>query len=482
MQLSDNGNGKNTGLKKEVDLLVGKGEQQRALKLIEDASRKDPSDWYLPYLRGWIYQTAHRVDEALENYQQAEELAPDNPHLKAVIGELLLARGEPDIALPYLESCVIQWPTSSEAFSFYGTALLRTNSYEAAEKALKKSRELSANNPDARAGLIELYDRTSRTHLIKPMLEAYVRDAPDLASSHTFMAEHVFYHDGDCEGACTYYKKGIDRFLKSPNPAWFNQYMSTLDYPNAIFESYLNALMNCEYFEVATKVAREHLDSVQEMAWRADIHLKQGENGAAMEIIRQAVQAAPEEPGLRAALAKHLLINKDPGAAEQEIRTAIELGERMNVEEPWYWGTLAVSLIEQDRNKEADVLIGNIDPRHLDRLNASMIHVYDELRNWGAVEEKCREVLGDDPNEAVALHFLARALMGLDQATEAIEIYQQLLEQQPNNGRAQLELGSAYERAGLTAEAKTAYERALAGMNLSKPQRSKAQNALENLT
>lgn len=481
MRLNESGNGKNVGLKKEVDLLLGRGELPRALRLIEEASRANPSDWYPAYLQGWIHQADHQAGKALKAYRKAEELSLDNPQLKAVIGELLLARGEAELAIPYLEECVRQWPTSSEAHSLYGTALLHTNNFDEAETVLTESRELSEHNPDARASLVGLYEQTSRPHLIKPLLEAYTQEAPDLASSQTFMADHVFYQEGDCEGACPYYEKGLERYFTSPNPGWFKQYMSTVNYPNTIVDSYLDALMNCEYFELAVKVAREHLGPAQAMAWQAEILHKQGDNGAAAKLIGDAIEADPEEPGLRAAKAKHLLLNNKPGAAEEEIRAAINMAERIGVEEAWYWGILAISLVEQDRMEEAEEYIGQIDPKDRDRLYASMIFANAELGHWEAVIEICQQVLEDDPNKSVALHFLAKAYMGLDQAPIAVEAYERVLKHQPNNGRAQYELGMTYQKAGLNKEAISTFERALISGNLSQPQRKATENELKKL-
>ncbi|MEA1978733.1 MAG: tetratricopeptide repeat protein, partial [Chloroflexota bacterium] len=471
----------NQGLEKRARSLVGRGKIKEAIEHVEDAQKKDPSDWYPAYLHGWILQADSQYSEALKAYRIAENLAPDNSQLKAVLGELLLAIDKEELALPYLEACVHQWPSSAEANSLYGTALLRLNQFAAAEEALIKSCGLSEHNPDARAGLLELYKLTSRQHLSRSLLDNYVRDAPDLASSHAFLAEHIIYQEGDCEDACPHFEKAIEHYRASPNPAWFMQYLSTLNYPDTIVDSYLDALVNCGYFQLAENVARDHLELARFKAFRARLLLRKGDFEAAAKLLKAAIEQDSGEPGIRITLSQYHLLNGDPRAAEKEIRSAIEMAEGRGFDEPWYWGIMAVSLLEQSKKKDAEELIQQVETKNQARFRYSMIYTFDQIENWEAVIAGCRQVLESDHDNPRALHFLAKALFHQNQPEEAVEVYNRLLGHQPNNGNALLEIGMAYKRAGRVDNAKSAYEHALSTGKLSRPQQELAHQELQNL-
>ncbi len=481
MLSTERNNGKNQSLEKRTRSLVGRGKIQEAIEHIEDAQKKDPSDWYPAYLHGWILQADSQYSEALKAYRNAENLAPENYQLKAVLGELLLAIDKEELALPYLEACVHQWPSSSEAYSLYGTALLRLCQFEAAEEAFTKSCDLSEHNPDARAGLLELYNLTSRQHLCRSLLDNYIREAPNLASSHVFLAEHIFYQEGDCEDACPHFEKAIEVYRTSPNPAWFKQYLSTLNYPDTIVDSYLDALVNCGYFQLAGNVARDHLEPAQFKAFRARLLLRQGDIEAAANLLRSAIEQDSGEPSIRIALGRYHLLNGDPIAAEKEIRSAIEMAKGRGFDEPWYWGILVVSLLEQGRMKDAEEFIQQVDTKNQERFRYSMIYTFDEIENWEAVIAGCRQVLESDHDNPQALHFLAKALFHQNQPEEAVEVYTRLLGHQPNNGQALLEIGMAYIKAGRVDSAKSAYEHALSTGKLSRPQQELAHQELQNL-
>ncbi len=61
---------------------------------------------------------------------------------------------------------------------------------------------------------------------------------------------------------------------------------------------------------------------------------------------------------------------------------------------------------------------------------------------------------------------------------EAVEVYKRVLEHQPHNGRALLEIGMACKKAGRVDSAKSAYEYALSTGKLSRPQQELARKEL----
>jgi len=481
MRFIESGNGKKTNLDQDVKLLIDQGNVPKAIELISEEMDRNPSDWYLAYLLGWIHQFDNNAEDALKAYKRAEQLASDNLQLKATIGELLMAVGQEEIALPYLESSILAWPESSEAYSLFGIALLRTGKTEQAEKILKKSCQLSNYNPDARAGLVELYSQTSQIHLIKPILETYLNSAPDLASSYSLMADYMLTEEGNCEGACAYYDKAINLFSQSENPDWFRQYLYTSDYPESELESYLAALAQCEYYEIIREVVKEHLNPPRSVFWLADVLQKEGDLKSSLQLLQPGVEADPVDPNIRAKYAELLLTNEQPNTSEQEVMIAINLCKELGFNEPWYEGLFIVSLSEQGRPEEVEKHIQQINPEYSERTTTSMIYFYSQLGRWKKAIQLCRQMLQEELMNSIALHYLAKAYLGNNQYSESVESYKRLLEQQPGNGRAQLEIGFAYEKGGLIEDAIEAYKFALAGKNLSIPHQAIANKALINL-
>jgi tetratricopeptide (TPR) repeat protein len=481
MPLIENGNGKNQDLKKEVDLLLTMGNVSKALSIIDEAIKAAPSDWYLAYLMGWIHQSNSNAVEALRCFRRAEELAPDNYQLKARIGELLVTIGDIESALPNLKSNIETWPESSEAHSLFGIALTRKGDFDEAEVVLLKSCQLSESNPDARSGLIELYNLTFKAHLLKPHLEAYLQEAPDLASPHDFMANHIHLHEGNCEGACAFYEKALERYYQSKNPGWFRQYLSTCNYPDTIIDSYLDALLNCGHFDLIMEVSRNHLDAAQSRFWESIVYQRQGDVEHAIHSIQEAISDSPNNTSFRAKYAEYLLISGDPRAAENEIMAAIGDGPELHSIDPWYEGLLVASMIAQNRKDEADGYLHKVNSKNRDRVEASIIHNLAQLHQWSDVVSHCKKVLRTYANNSFALRFLAKAYRGLNQYSESIEIYNRLLKQQPDNGPVQIELGLVFEQAGYTEEGIHLFEDSLNGNNLSQPHKAEARRALKRL-
>ena len=481
MQRIESGNGNSQDLKKEVDLLLTMGNASKALSLIDEAIQADPSDWYLVYLKGWVHQSDNHAAEALNSFQKAEKLAPDNMQLKAKIGELLVARGEMEPALPYLAPTIQTWPDSSEAHSLYGIALLRLDNYEDAEQVLQKSCQLSEFNPDARLGLIELYTLTSRHQLIELQLKDYLQSASELASPYCFMADYLYLQEGNCEAACSFYEKALLHYEQSKNPGWYKQYLSTSNYPDTILDSFLYALLNCGNFDLIREVARNHLVAAQSRFWESIIYQRQGEVGYAIDSIQEALGSSPSNPAFRAKYAEYLLFSGEPKAAEDEIKAVIGDAPELRAIEPWYEGLLAAALIAQNREDEADEYLDKVISENRDRVVASIIHHLAELRRWSEVVPLCQKLLQSDTGNSHALHFLAKAYRGLNQYSESIDIYNQLIQQQPKNGPIQIELGLVYEKAGFTKEGIRSLEHSLNGNYLSHPHRAEARKALIRL-
>lgn len=87
-------------------------------------------------------QMQNRFDEALEYYQKAITLAPQEPVIAFNLGSLFLALEQPEKAIPFLEKAVQLRPAYPKAWTNLGLAYQKQGNSPAAEAALKKAQDL----------------------------------------------------------------------------------------------------------------------------------------------------------------------------------------------------------------------------------------------------------------------------------------------------------------------------------------------------
>jgi tetratricopeptide (TPR) repeat protein len=69
-----------------VDLLVRKNNIERAIEVLDTAALESPSKHIYPYTKGLVYQKAGQFNNAIEAYQEALQIAPDNAGIYSNIG------------------------------------------------------------------------------------------------------------------------------------------------------------------------------------------------------------------------------------------------------------------------------------------------------------------------------------------------------------------------------------------------------------
>lgn len=481
MSIDQNGNGKEGSLESKIKALVKENQASRAIDLISQEIKSDPGNWYYTHLLGWVYRSKNDLNKALKAYQQAEKLAPEEPYVQAALGELLLAAGNEEEALPYLEFCIATWPESAEAYSFYGMALLRIGYFDQAEDMLEKSCQLSAVNPDARYGLVDIFDQTSRDELVRPLLESYLNDAPNLASAHGFMADYLFWEEGNCETACTFYEKAVEEYYQSDNQAWFRQYISTTNYPDGLLDNYLYALLRCEYFQLARDIIKRFVQLPASIFWGAELNRQMGDLEAALEIIRNGLEVYPDYPNLRAKYGELLLAAGQPDHAIMETKKAIEIIHSNGIVDNWYDGLLLVAFLLNGQEVKTNQHLDQAGPDERERMLVQMIHYLSELKEWQKVIHFGQLFLANNEEDLSVIYSLAKAYAEGHQYSESISHFEKLLESQPDNGIAQLELGIVYAQTGRIKEGKRALKKSLERSKLSISHRKLAQEKLDAL-
>lgn len=99
-----------------------------------------------------------RWDEALKNYEEAVQAAPNNAGLRVRYGSLLLLRGNVDQAIKHLDKAVVLAPGSAEAWLRRGDAHFERRNWQQAGVSYQQTVALSpVRFPDAYVGLGQVF-------------------------------------------------------------------------------------------------------------------------------------------------------------------------------------------------------------------------------------------------------------------------------------------------------------------------------------
>ena len=113
--------------------------------LLQDAHDSPP----VHACMGIVYGKQGRWDEAVQQYQQALALYPDDALILFNLGIALTHQGDAKAALEYLERAVAQESQWAEAHYSMGTLLLQQERYHEAIKAFERALECRSTYPEA---------------------------------------------------------------------------------------------------------------------------------------------------------------------------------------------------------------------------------------------------------------------------------------------------------------------------------------------
>ena len=464
---------------KKADRLFKKGRLRKALEILEKVVNVNPQS-----VKGFIALGVHHsyicnFKEAERNFRLAESLSPEDPNLKWHLCELLLFLNRPEEALPYLEASIQEWPSSSQAYALLGKAFLQLKHYKEAESALNKALELDLYNPDARDLTVDLYLETERDHLIEGFLQEYLAKAPKLASSHVFMAEYLTILEGDSLGSLPYFETGFRLAGNRKLASWFRRFFSTTGYPQSIAYDYSNALMECGFQDLAKDVVRENLDGTLALAWKASVSRTAKDFDTAIQLMKEAVVKEPHNRDWKNSLGWTYLLAGKPHLAEMQYREALQ-SYGTEFSEVRGLAAMYIILTEQNDMHEAERFMKDALAKDSETFWLSLAVLYAEMENWEKALDACQRALEEKPNFKAVLPFKAQALINLEKTKEGINTYQRIIELQPKNGKAYIELSNAYLIAGDKEQAKFVIEDALARSLLSKPQIKEMESMRKN--
>jgi len=230
--------------------------------------------------QGLVLHRARRLREALQCYQQALLLAPEDPDALTYSAAVLLALGKPRDAIARLEASLAVRPRHADSLGFLANALHVTGQADAAERRYRDAIGLAPHNAWLQNNFGVFLNDAKRGAEAAQCFEAAVALDPTYAEGASNLSQACLKL-GQCERAIAAAESAIEQ---APNdPCHRNHLGNALAHagrPAEAIAAYRRALsLRPGYLEALNNLA---------LALVAD-----GQPGAALEVTREAMAAAP---------------------------------------------------------------------------------------------------------------------------------------------------------------------------------------------
>lgn len=140
------------------------------------------------YAKGEDALRVKNTDEGVKHFQKAIRLYEAYPQAYRMLGEAYLDKQQWPEAEAALKHSIELEPKLAASYMDLGALRNQTRNYAGAEEALKKGMELTPDSPAGQYELAKTYFATGRWQEAAPLVEAAVKDVPDLAAAHVLLA------------------------------------------------------------------------------------------------------------------------------------------------------------------------------------------------------------------------------------------------------------------------------------------------------
>jgi len=138
--------------------------------------------------KGQDAMRAKNPDEGVKHFQKAVKLYDAYPQAYHMLGEAYAQKQQWPEAEAALKRSIELEPKMADSYMDLGAIRNQTKNYAGAEEALKKGLELKPDSPMAEYELAKTYAATGRWQEAAPLVEATVKELPDLAAPHVLLA------------------------------------------------------------------------------------------------------------------------------------------------------------------------------------------------------------------------------------------------------------------------------------------------------
>lgn len=436
-------------------LIGGEEELNQALEQADAVLEQDPRNADAHALKAQALERLQRFDEALEAYETAVTLAPEEPRFLQLLAAYHVRRDHPQEAESHLRRLVEIDPgfrsyaalgaflardpaREREAESAYLESLKRAEDeerglahrmvasfyigrgrYEDAERILQQGVEAIEDDFDVRLMLARLYHVQDRKDEADAVMEEAARSKPDDPEPYLMLSAYR-QQNGDLQGALSATEAALE---VAPEDTRSRLRKAELLIEIGYREEKED--LRAEGQRMVSEVLEEEPSHPEANFVQAKVDLAEKRVDDAIAALRRTVDGRPDWAQAHFLLASALLVDGQRQQARAEAQRALELNAQL------------------------------IDARRL------LARVHADLGDHELATEEARKVLRQDPSDAKARILLAQSLVRLGKADEALEELEQLPAEE-QDAEAHYARGRILQLQGRLAQAREAFERALA--------------------
>ncbi len=370
------------------------------IKEIEDLAKKlttnNPNSYDGLRLNGYIALTKQDAKGALEQFEKANSVKPNQPDLVLVLVQTLGANDRWDEAEKLARELIAKNKNYNPIYNVLYTRLAQQKRLDEAEALLKLQ---VANDPKTVAHYLQLaahYYVANRRDDMQNTLNQIINDPKSFPNRHLMVGE-FYFRTKDLENAIRQYELGAKDQPKEKH-----------GYQKKIVETLVMQGKKTEATQLVESILKEDSTDNEALAMRASLKLQAGtreEVQAAVNDLQSVVARTPENAVVRFNLARALLAKGDLDAAKIQLLEAIKF--------------------------RPDYLIAKL----------ALAQVYISKQDYQNAVQTANQVLQFDAKNLAARLLKTSALIGMREFGQARTDLEALLQTNPALPDAQFQLG-----------------------------------------
>jgi len=397
------------------------GDNKRAIEVLKALPDDDQTPKTL-YALGQTYDQLKDTKNALDAYQKAFDLEPDNLDVERALGQAQLNAGQDDAALKSFKDVAAGDTSDPQALLRIAEIERRQGKYEDALATLKKAKDLVSDSLEINFNEALTYDALGQYDQASQILEKLVSDS-----------EHVTgqYTDGEKNNRAIFLERLANVYReqgKTDLAVGAYQKMADMggDYTLRGYQNIVDAYRDAHEYDKATAAAR---DAVAKTAKDKDAN-----RDAKLMLASQLTDTGKVDEGID--MAKGML----NGASPADQRTVeLRLAEMYTRLKRWKDAGDAID--------KADTLSTKPD----DKIYTYFLRgaLEERQKHYDEAEAQFRKLLSIDPNNALTLNYLGYMLADRGvRLNEALTMIKKAVDLDPQNYAYLDSLGWAYYKMG----------------------------------
>jgi tetratricopeptide (TPR) repeat protein len=436
-------------------LFIYAGLSDRALELIAPGLVSDPKSPPLLTARGAARQRLGDSAGALQDAQEAVQLAPGDSYAVALLASLYRTRSEYDQAIAVVLAARRQVPNDADLAVILADLYLQSKRPHEAESTLRALIALQPKVVDHRFRLARYY----LSQKDKDQAERTLRDAaavsPDDINAKIQLLQFLSAQRGREQALAQ-----VDQLLQQEPSndtlrlalGQFLVQINAIDKAEALFRSVIahagtkpSGLAARDQLaalrlgqsdikgatDLIAEVIRENPRDNDALILRSDISMTSGNTSDAITDLRSVLRDQPTAIGIMRQLARAYLQNGEAGQADQILRSALQIAPK----DPDCRLQLAQLLLGEQKNDQAAPMLEQLArdvPSNI-AVEEALFRVQAAQKQWPAAQATAQGIQTARPDLALGYYLSGVIAEQNDKVTEAAASYQKALKVDPNS-------------------------------------------------